>query len=70
MYAMGVIIIGGEGAVIGVNLEHSIVTNGDILSYLCESVTLFPNNFMEDLLLLVTVAQECVVYWRYETDRQ
>jgi len=40
----GVVII--EGEVLGVNLEHAIVTNGDC----CDA--LFPNYFEEDLLNL------------------
>jgi len=49
---MGVMIIEGEGAVLGVKLGHPIVTNGDLVAQLCESDTLFPNYFEENLLLL------------------
>jgi len=40
---MGVAIIEGEGAVLGVNLGHPIVTSAD-------GDTLFPNYFGVDLL--------------------
>jgi len=39
----GVMIIEGEGAVLGVNLGHPIVTNGDFAMWL------FPNYFGQDL---------------------
>ena len=40
---MGVVIVEGEGAVLGVNLGHPTVTNGAL-------ATLF-SNYVEDLLL-------------------
>ena len=43
VYYIGVVIVEGEWAVLGVNLGHPIVTNKD-------SDTLFPNYFGEDLL--------------------
>jgi len=33
----GVVIVKGEGAVLGVNLEHPIVANGDFVAQLCGS---------------------------------
>jgi len=45
-------IIKGEGAVLGVNLGHLIVTNGDFVAQLCNSDMLFPNYSGEDLLTL------------------
>jgi len=47
---MGVVIVKGDGADLGVNFGHPIVINEDILSLLCESDTFFPNCFGEDLL--------------------
>jgi len=44
----GVVIV-KEGAVLGVNFGHAIVTNGDFVVYLCESDALFPNYFGKDL---------------------
>jgi len=41
----GAVIIGGEGAILGVNLGHPIVTNGDFVTWL------FPNYFGQDLFL-------------------
>jgi len=38
-----------RGAVLGMYLGRPIVTNGDFLAWLCESDTLFPNDFVEDL---------------------
>jgi len=43
----GVMIIEGEGTVLGVNLGHLIVTNGDF------ATRLFPYYFGQDLLLLL-----------------
>jgi len=37
-----VVIVEGEGAVLGVNLGHPIVKN---IAYLCKSDSLFPNYF-------------------------
>ena len=45
----GVVIVEGEGAVWGMNLGRPTVTSGDF-AQLCESDTLFPNYFGEDLL--------------------
>ena len=42
-----------EGAVLGVNLGHPIVTNGDFVAQLFESDVLFPDYFRG----LVTVAR-------------
>ena len=47
---MGVVIIEGEGAVLGVNLGCPIVTNGDVVVCLFMRDVLFPNYFGEDLL--------------------
>jgi len=49
MYWIGWLSSKGRGS-LGVNLGRPIVTNDDILSSLCESDTLFPNYFGEDLL--------------------
>jgi len=43
---MGVVIVEGEGAVLGVNLGRPIVTNGDLVT------RLFPNYFGQCLLLV------------------
>jgi len=48
---MEMLIVEGEGAVLGVNLGRHTVTNGDSAAYLCESDVLFPNYFGEDLLI-------------------
>jgi len=40
---MGVVIVEGEGADLGVNVRLPIVTNGDFVAY--ESDALFPNDF-------------------------
>jgi len=48
----GVVIIEVEGAVLGVNLGHSTVTNGNYAEYFCKSDALFANYFEEDLLFL------------------
>jgi len=42
---MRVVIVEGEVAVLGVNLEHPIVTDGDF------AMRLFPNYFMQELFL-------------------
>jgi len=42
---MGVVIVEGECAVLGVNLGRPIVTNGDL------ATRLFPNYFGQELLL-------------------
>jgi len=42
---LGVVIIEGERSVLGVSLEHPIVTNRDIVAWLCESDALFPDYF-------------------------
>jgi len=42
---MGMVIVEGEGAVLGVNLGRPIVTNKDF------ATRLFPNYFGQDLLL-------------------
>jgi len=42
----GVVIVEGEGAVLGVNLGRPIVTNGDFV------MRLFPNYFGHDLFLI------------------
>ena len=44
MYWIGVVTVEGKWAVLGVNVGHPIVTNGD-------GDALFPNYFGEDLLL-------------------
>ena len=36
MYLMGMDIIKEKGAVLGVNVGHLIVTNGDFVAQLCE----------------------------------
>jgi len=51
---MQVVIIEEERAVLGVNLGHLIVSNGDFVAYLCESDAFFPNDFGEYLLLLLS----------------
>jgi len=43
---MGVVIVEGEGPVLGVNLGHAIVTSED-------GDALFPNYFGEHMLLIV-----------------
>jgi len=43
---MGVVIVEGEGAVFGVNLEHPIVTNGDF------AMQLFPDYFRQELFFM------------------
>jgi len=49
-YQIGVVIVEGEGAVLGVNLWRLVVINGDfVASQLCESDALFPNYFGEEL---------------------
>jgi len=50
----GMMIVNGKEAVLGVNIGHPIVTNGDSVAQLCESDALFPSYFREDLLLLHT----------------
>jgi len=47
----GMVIVKGEGAVLGVNLGHP---TGDFVAQLCESNMLFPNYFGEDLLTVRT----------------
>jgi len=42
---MGVEIVEGEGAVLGVNVGHPIVSSRDLVASLCESDALFPNQF-------------------------
>ena len=44
----GMVIVKGKGAVLWVNLEHPIVTNG-------HGVALFPNYFGKDLFTELTV---------------
>jgi len=44
---MGVVIVEGEGAVLGVNVGHPILTNGILCVRSGDS--LFPNDFVEDL---------------------
>ena len=51
---MGVVIVEVEGAVLGVNLGRSGVTNGD-------GDALFPNYFGEDLLLAICRPSGCTV---------
>jgi len=48
-----------EGVVLGMNLGRPIVTKWDFVAYLCESDTLFPNDFGEDLLLLLLLLLNC-----------
>jgi len=45
MHQMGVVIVKGERAVLGVNLKRPIVTSGD-------GDALFPNYFGEDLFYM------------------
>ena len=47
MYKMGVVIVEGEGAVMGVNLGRPIIANEDF------ATRLFPNYFVQDLLGLL-----------------
>ena len=42
---MGVVIVKGERAVLGVNLGHPVVTDGDFVMWL------FPNYFMLNMLI-------------------
>jgi len=49
---MRMVIVEGEGAVLGVNLGRPIVTNRDFVAELCDSDALFPNYFGEDLLYM------------------
>ena len=50
---MGVVIVEGEGALLGVNLSHPIVTNGDF------ATRLFPNYFGQYLFIDATVIYSC-----------
>ena len=48
----GVVIVEGEGAVLGVNLGRPVVTIGDSVAPLCESDALLPNYFGGGLVIL------------------
>jgi len=54
VYKIGVVIVKGEGAVLGVNFGRPIVTNGD-------GNVLFPNYFGEDLF---NVLKKIYPQWR------
>jgi len=54
----GVVIVVGEGAVLGVNVGRPNVTGGDFVAYLCESDALFPDYFGQDLFVKFYLADD------------
>jgi len=53
-----------EGQFLGVNLGHPTVTDGDFVAQMCESDTLFPDYFREnlfkDVMAYMIRAQSCI----------
>ena len=47
------VIVEGEGAVLGLNLGRHIVSNGDFVAWLCDSDVLFPNYFGRLVVVVV-----------------
>jgi len=54
----GVVIVEGQGAVLGVNLGRPTGTSRDFVEYLCMSNALF-SSYFEDLLLLLLYVCMC-----------